>query len=126
MGRQNPADHILVNVDPEGLGDLLGNSGTTPPRIAPLELEDRLNQVGRGPFGPGLLLRVEEKRSRYLRCLSARMKRNRLEGLRMMMVRIRRRGDSKNDQRQEKKISRPASSTANSFSIGWDSPWMRP
>ena len=24
MGRQNPPDHVLVNVDSEGLGDLLG------------------------------------------------------------------------------------------------------
>ena len=56
MGRQNPSDHVLVNVVPEGLGDLLGNSGTTPSRIAPLELEDRLPQFRGGAFWTRLAL----------------------------------------------------------------------
>jgi len=56
VGHQNPPDHVLVNVDSEGLGDLLGNSGTPTPRIAPLKLEDRLNQFGSRAFWTRLAL----------------------------------------------------------------------
>jgi len=51
---QDPANDIFVQVDPEGIGNLLGDAWTTIPGIATFELEDGLNDLLTWAFGPRL------------------------------------------------------------------------
>ena len=46
-------DDVLVDFDPEGQRDLLGNALTAPNAITRFHLNDRVDQFFRRPFGPG-------------------------------------------------------------------------
>src|SRR5262249_11998004 len=48
---QHAPDHILVQLDCEALGQLLGDLGTTQMRVAPFELNEGLDQLSCGSFG---------------------------------------------------------------------------
>ena len=48
---ENPPDHIFINLDTEGIGDLLSDSWATETRIAPFHLDDGVNQFLGGTFG---------------------------------------------------------------------------
>lgn len=52
MGRQDPADDVLVNVDAEGFRDLLVDSSIAKSTIGPLQFEDELDQLCLGTFQP--------------------------------------------------------------------------
>jgi hypothetical protein len=58
MSRQNPAHHVLVDLDAESMRDLLGNPGTAEARIAVLHLEDHGNQFLRRTLGSGPTTRL--------------------------------------------------------------------
>src|SRR5438128_3399435 len=47
---KNPAHHVLVDIDTECECDLLGDSATTPPEIAPFHFNDRVDQIFCRPF----------------------------------------------------------------------------
>jgi hypothetical protein len=48
---ENPADHVLVDVDAKCQGDLLANPLAAPSAIAPFHFKDRIDQFFRPPFG---------------------------------------------------------------------------
>ena len=48
---ENPADHVFVDVDAEGEGDLLGYSLAAPGVVAPFHFKDRVDQFLRWAFG---------------------------------------------------------------------------
>jgi hypothetical protein len=50
---QHTANDILVDVDPEGMRDLLGDAQVSEPGIAPLDLDDRRDELQRWAFGAG-------------------------------------------------------------------------
>ena len=52
MDRQNSADHVFVDPDAKGLGQVRRDLGTARAGIAPFEFTDGLNQFRRRPFGP--------------------------------------------------------------------------
>jgi hypothetical protein len=58
MASENSADHILINKDAEGQGDLLGNTRTTPRGITLLHPHDGTDESRAWPFrsrlGPAL------------------------------------------------------------------------
>ena len=56
MGRQNPADDVLVNLDAEGFCHLLGNPGAAETGIASLKFHDGSDQFRGRPFGTGLVV----------------------------------------------------------------------
>src|SRR2546425_6188493 len=49
---KNPAHHVLVDIDTECECDLLGDSATTPPEIAPFHFNDRINEFLGRSFRP--------------------------------------------------------------------------
>src|SRR6202158_4275046 len=55
MPSEDAAHDILVDLDAERMGYLLGNARTTEARIAVLHFEDRRDEILRGPFRPGSL-----------------------------------------------------------------------
>ena len=52
MPSADAAHDILVDLDAERMGYLLGNARTTEARIAVLHFEDRRDEILRGPFRP--------------------------------------------------------------------------
>ena len=57
---ENPADHVFVDVDAEGEGDLLGNPLAAPGVVAPFHFKDRVAAArsrGCGCGAEGLSLR---------------------------------------------------------------------
>src|SRR5450631_522701 len=52
MPSEDAAHDILVDLDAERMGYLLGNARTTEARIAVLHFEDRRDEILRGPFRP--------------------------------------------------------------------------
>jgi hypothetical protein len=55
MHGENPPNHILINRCSEAQIDLLGDLRTSLARIAPLHLDDGLDQVRSGPLGAWLV-----------------------------------------------------------------------
>src|ERR1700676_3453286 len=53
MKRQNPTDHVSVDLDTEGQSDLLRDSWTSPTGITPFHLDDYIDKFSSGPFGTG-------------------------------------------------------------------------
>ena len=53
MLRHDPTHDILVNLDTEGMRDLLGDLSATKARIAPFHFNDGGNQFLRRSFGTG-------------------------------------------------------------------------
>ena len=53
VGSKDTANHVLVDLDSESQGDLLGDSGTTPSGIALLHLDHRFNQILARSFWAG-------------------------------------------------------------------------
>ena len=53
---QNPTDHIFVDVDAKGLGQVLGDLRAAKAGIAPLDFTDGSNQFRGGPFWARLAL----------------------------------------------------------------------
>ena len=53
MKRQNPTDHVPVDLDTEGQSDLLRDSWTSPSGITPFHLDDCIDKFSSGPFGTG-------------------------------------------------------------------------
>src|ERR1017187_3521420 len=51
---QNTTDHVFVDLDTKGLGQVLRNPGTAKTRIAPFEFTDGLDQFRGWPFGSWL------------------------------------------------------------------------
>ena len=51
---EDAANHVLVDLNAESQGDLLGNSGTTPRGIALLHLDDGFDQFLSGSLRTGL------------------------------------------------------------------------
>ena len=56
MCGQHSADHIFVEVEAKGLGQVLGDLGAAKSGIAPLEFTDGSDQFRRGPFWTRLFL----------------------------------------------------------------------
>ena len=56
MGRQNPPDDVLVDLDAEGFCHPLGNPGATETEIASLEFHDGSDQLRGRPFEAGLVV----------------------------------------------------------------------
>jgi hypothetical protein len=52
MPSEDAADDIFVDLDAKRVSNLLGNSRTPESRIAALHVEDRRDELLRGPFGP--------------------------------------------------------------------------
>ena len=52
---QYPPHHILIDRDPKGIGDLLSDPRATEPWVAPLHLDDGVDQFLEGPLGPGFV-----------------------------------------------------------------------
>jgi hypothetical protein len=52
--REHTTHDIFVDVDAEGMRDLLGDAYTAEPGVAALQLNDRRDEFCRGTFGPGL------------------------------------------------------------------------
>ena len=68
MLREYPTHNIFVDVDAEGVRDLLGDAHAAETRIAPLHLDDGRDEFRGGPLGPGLRRCDEvEKSRRYFR-----------------------------------------------------------
>jgi hypothetical protein len=65
MDSENSADHVLVDVDPEGQSDLLSNALAAPGAIAPFISTTAAISSFVGPFGPGRRTRLDENSSRY-------------------------------------------------------------
>ena len=55
VGSQHPADHVLVQLNPEALGQLLSDLSTTQVGVASFEFDDRLDQILSGPFRAGFV-----------------------------------------------------------------------
>src|ERR1035437_1995267 len=53
---QNSADHIFIDVDTKGLGQLLRDLRAAKAGVAPLECTDGSDQFRSGPFWTGLFL----------------------------------------------------------------------
>jgi hypothetical protein len=53
---QHSADHIFVEVEAKGLGQVLGDLWAAKAGIAPLEFTDGSDQFRSGPFWTGLFL----------------------------------------------------------------------
>jgi hypothetical protein len=51
---ENPSNHVLVDLDVERQGDLLGDSRTTPAGIPLLHFDDRPDEFGARSFRAGL------------------------------------------------------------------------
>src|SRR5262249_55296901 len=45
VNNQNPAHHILVDLDAKNQPDLLGNAGTAPTRVAPFHGNHRIDEI---------------------------------------------------------------------------------
>jgi hypothetical protein len=56
MSRQNASDHVLVDVDPERLSQLLGDLGTAEAGVASFEFQDGPNEIRWWAFGTWLSL----------------------------------------------------------------------
>ena len=82
--REHAGNDIFVNLDPEGMSDLLGNADIAELGITALHLDDRRNEFGGWAFGPGLRRMDEEEKSRrYLQSTSALWNWNNVAGLRI-------------------------------------------
>ena len=66
MHCQNPAYDVLVDIDTEGLLDLLGDTGTAPRRIALFHLDNGANDVRIWTSWPGLGLPLWRKQQGVL------------------------------------------------------------
>ncbi len=53
MSGQHASDHILINLDVEDQGDLVGYALVTEVRVSAFHLEDSRNQFRRRPSGAG-------------------------------------------------------------------------
>jgi hypothetical protein len=53
MDSENPADHVFVDLDPEGKSDLLGDSLAAPSAITPFHFNDSVDQLFRRSLGTG-------------------------------------------------------------------------
>ena len=53
MFREHAANDIFVDLDAEGMSDLLGDSRVSETRIALLHLDDGRDEFRGGTFGPG-------------------------------------------------------------------------
>ena len=72
MLRQDPAYDIFIDLDAEGMSNLLGDALIAELGIMTLHFDDRGDEFLRGPFGPGLARTpVEENKRRYFRSTSA-------------------------------------------------------
>ena len=72
MSRQHAVHDVLVDVDPERVRDDARNPWTAEPRIARLELEDRLDECLVWPFRSGFLGHgPDENSNRYVRRTNA-------------------------------------------------------
>jgi hypothetical protein len=70
---KDAAHGIFVDLDAKGVRDLLSDSHTAEPWIAPLHLNDGRDELRGRPLGPGLRRCDEEEKSRwYLRSTNAR------------------------------------------------------
>jgi hypothetical protein len=56
---QDATHNILVHLNAEGIRDLLGDSQTPELRIPQFHFHHGGNELGRGPFGPGLARRLQ-------------------------------------------------------------------
>ena len=83
---QNSADHILVDFDAKGFGQVLGNLRTAKTGIALLEFTDGSDQFPRGSFWTWLLLRTRGVEESILEILEPNMKAQQGGGL-VMAVR---------------------------------------
>ena len=78
---KGPPHHVLIDFDTEGFGDLLCDPGAPKPWVPSFHLNDDLDKLQGGPFGPGLPLFRGENSNRYLRFLSASWNFNSVDGL---------------------------------------------
>src|SRR5258706_3366224 len=62
MKRQNPTDHVPVDLDTEGQNDLLRDSWTSPSGITPFHLDDYIDKFSSGPFRTGPTLSTWRKK----------------------------------------------------------------
>ena len=51
--REHAADDVFIDIDAKGTRNLLCDAGTANTGIAALELDDRVDEFLRWPFGPG-------------------------------------------------------------------------
>src|ERR1700716_3920762 len=54
--REHPADYVFIDIDAEGVPNLLGDAGTANTGIAAFELDDRVDEFLRGSLRAGALM----------------------------------------------------------------------
>jgi hypothetical protein len=74
VGGQDSADHILVDIDAKGLGQMLCDLRAAKTGIALLEFTDGPDQFRRGPFWTWLLLRTRGVKESIFEILEPTMK----------------------------------------------------
>ena len=81
--REHAANDIFVDLDAEGMRDLLGDAHTAEPGIAALQLDDRRDEFRGRTFGTGFAATAtrEEKSRRYFRSTKALWNLNSVAGL---------------------------------------------
>jgi hypothetical protein len=80
--REHPTDDVFVDIDAEGVHNPCAMRGQ-PIWIAAFELDDRVDELLRWPFGPGRDDLPDKKSRRYLRFLNASWNLNKVLGFRM-------------------------------------------
>ena len=72
MPREHATNDIFVDLDANGVRDLLGDAQAAEAWIVPLRATMAAMSSGEGPLGPGLRCRAEEEKSdRYFRSINA-------------------------------------------------------
>ena len=92
LGCQHAADHVLVQLDSEALGQLLGNLGTAQMRVAAFEINDGLDQVLARSLGTGFTFPTGGVEPLEFEFGKRRWQRKSVEGLIRMAVCTSRRG----------------------------------
>jgi hypothetical protein len=69
---KDPPDHVLIDVNPEGMGNLLGDPGAAEAGVPALHFNDDLDDILRWPLGarlPSVPGRVEQPALPLLECV---------------------------------------------------------
>src|SRR5262249_43650967 len=77
------ADDVVVDIDAKGTRNLLCDAGTANTGIAALELDDRVNEFLRWPFGTGALMTSRREKAPIFAFLERLMKSQQGPGLQM-------------------------------------------